>query len=198
MQLLHRAPHFKRRRIRRQRLPEAYSDVVGDLAGNLPYKASTLEAEDSAPVSLQMRWDNGRIHVFHDALHAAAERKHLPDAGDLAFGEDTDDLSLLNGFARSAQSANHLTRTELRRNRNRIAQLGQRLDEGKVINVLEHDEAHEAVGGSGTQKCIHERKVVADKECNTLGGNILEPFNPDTINRARGHPQQQPYQGLRQ
>src|SRR5260370_29743840 len=146
MQLLHRAPDFKRRRIGRQRLPEAHSYVVGDLARNLPYKASTLEAEDASPDSIQMHGDDGRIHIFHDALHAAAEGKHLADAGDLAFGEDTDDLSLLNGFARSAQSANHLTRTELRRNRNRIAQLGQRLDEGKVINVLEHNEAHEAIG----------------------------------------------------
>src|SRR5260370_35622007 len=136
MQLLHRAPDFKRRRIGRQRLPEAHSYVVGDLARNLPYKASTLEAEDASPDSIQMHGDDGRIHIFHDALHAAAEGKHLADAADLASGEDTDDLSLMNGYDRSAQTANHLTRPAVRRNSNRIAQLGHRLDGRRDIHVL--------------------------------------------------------------
>src|SRR5205823_7371249 len=89
--------------------------------------APTLEAEDAAPDAVKMHGNDRRVYVLHDALHATAEGEHLADAGDLPFGEDADDLPLLNGLAGSAQRADHIARAELRRNRNRFAQPSQGL-----------------------------------------------------------------------
>ncbi len=98
-EFLHALPHLERGRRMRQRLPEVHRDAIGNLARHLPDEAPLLETENAAPHAIQRHRDDRRFHVLHDALEAAPEGQHLPDARDLALGKDADHFAVPDGLA---------------------------------------------------------------------------------------------------
>ena len=155
-EFLHALPHLKRGRRMRHRFAEVHPDAIRNPARQLPNEAPLLETEDAAPDTIQRHRDNGCFHVFHDALEAAPEGQHVPDARDLAFGEDADDFAVLDGLTRRAQGLEHFARAQLRGNRNGMQDLGERFHPGLLVDTLEHDEADMPVGGGQQQQCVHQ------------------------------------------
>ena len=58
------------------------------------------KGKDAAPNLVQMNRDDRCIDSLHDSLQPALEFEHLPDSGDPTFGEDADELTVLNRFPR--------------------------------------------------------------------------------------------------
>src|SRR5262249_38790667 len=87
-QFLHSLPNFLRGSGGRHRLSICHCDRIGKPARQLPQKSSSFKAEERAPYSAKVHWNDRNFYAFYDSLHAAAKGKHLADAGHLAFGKD--------------------------------------------------------------------------------------------------------------
>ncbi len=112
--LLHRLAHFKRRRGRRQRFAKIDGDRMRNPRRQAPHESSALETRWTAEHTIQRHWNDGRLHIFHDAFHAAPERQQLPDARDLSLRKNAHHFARANGVTRRLQRLEHLTRTLLR------------------------------------------------------------------------------------
>src|SRR5437867_11342599 len=122
--------YLKRRGGMGQRLPELDGHRIRNAARPFPKKAAFLETEDAAPNAIQNYRDDGGIDIFHDFFEAAAEGKHLADAGDLAFGEDANEFTIFNRFTGLPQGLNHFARTLFGGNGNDSHDTRQRFDHG--------------------------------------------------------------------
>ena len=129
----------------RHRRAETYRDGVRNFARRLPEEAAALVAEDAAPNAVEIYGHDRRVHIFHNAFHAAAERQQLADARDLAFSKNADYFAVAYGVAGFAQGMDHVARAQLRRNGDGANHFGEGLDVRLVVDVLEHEEADGAV-----------------------------------------------------
>src|SRR4029077_17552721 len=93
---------FVRRRVRWQRCPEGYRQWIGNAVGPFCDKPTPLKAEDAAPYTIQVCGNDRHISSLHNPFEAAAERQQRAGAGDLSFGEDADDLSVVERLPRAA------------------------------------------------------------------------------------------------
>jgi len=76
--------------------------------GHWNEETTSLEAEDAAPHTIQVRGNDRHISSLHNPFEAAAERQQGAGAGNLSFGEDADDLSVVECLPRVAEgSENH-------------------------------------------------------------------------------------------
>ena len=141
LQHLNRAPNLEGRRRGRHRLAKTHRDGIGNRARQFPDEPPALEAEDTAPHTVEVYGNDRRVHALHDALHAAAERQQLADARDLSLGKDADDFAILDRIGGFAQGLEHFARPKLGGNRNGANHFRKRLYIGKIVNALEHQEA---------------------------------------------------------
>ena len=81
-------------------LPKLTVTRYGMLPRHLPQKAPALKAEDASPHAVEVHRDDRDIDALHDAFQPAAERKQLPGARDLPFGEDAHDLIVAQRIGR--------------------------------------------------------------------------------------------------
>ena len=197
-QLLHPLPHLDGRGGMRQRLAEVQRDTIGKPARHLPEEPAPFEAEDAAPHAVQGHGDDRRLDVLHDALETAAERQHVADARDLAFGEDADDFAVLDGLAGGAQGVEHFARAQLGGNGDDAQDAGKGLYPRQIVDAFVDDEAHMPVGRGEQQHRVHEREVVADKERAAFGGDVVPALHADAIDGMREHPQHETQQGVGQ
>src|SRR6185436_11605210 len=93
---------FVRRRVRWQRLAEGHGQWIGNALGPFCEKPTPLKAEDAAPHTIQVCGNDRHLPSLHDPFEAAAERQQRAGAGDLSFGEDADDLSVVECLPRVA------------------------------------------------------------------------------------------------
>jgi hypothetical protein len=102
-EFLDRLPHLPGRGGRGHRLAERNRDRIRDAPRQFPEKAPTLEAEDAAPHALQMHGDHRNIEALDNFFHAPFKGQQVTGAADGPFGEDADDVALLQFLARLAQ-----------------------------------------------------------------------------------------------
>src|SRR5258708_34694654 len=86
LQFLYGLTHFNRSGSRRHRNAIAHGYWMQGPFRKFPEIAAALEAEDAAPDAIEMNGHDRRLDALHDALEAAAERKHLADPRDRPFG----------------------------------------------------------------------------------------------------------------
>src|SRR5207237_10746831 len=103
----------------------------------IPEEATASEAENRAPDAVEIHGNDGELDTFHDAFHAAAEREHLTDASHLAFGENTDQLAILQGLRGFAKRMDHFARTLIGSDGNDSQHFRERLDQGMLVRALE-------------------------------------------------------------
>src|SRR5205814_3867256 len=77
LQFLHGLANFNRRGSRRKPFAKAHRYGIRNASRHFPQKAVTLKTEYAAPYSVQVDWNNRRVHALDDSFHAAAERKQL-------------------------------------------------------------------------------------------------------------------------
>jgi hypothetical protein len=80
----------------------------------------------------------------------------LSDAGDLAFGKDTDHTPFLYAARGFAQGVDQGSRTLSRRDRNDTHHAEERLGQRQFVELLFHQETDAPVSRSDHQQCIHE------------------------------------------
>ncbi len=164
----------------------------------LPQKLPSGKTENRSPYSVQVHRDNRHVDALDDALHAAPERQHLPDARHLPFRENAYQLAVLQRLRGFAQRVNHLARALIRSNGNHAQHFRERLDQRMLVRSLEHQKAHGTIQRRN-QKCrIRHRHVVRHQQRPALRRNPLAPHNIKPVKRMRRCPQQQPDQGIRQ
>ena len=66
-----------------------------------PQKSPARKTEDRSPHTVEIHGDDRHVHALHDAFHAAAERHHLADARHLPFGENANQLAILQSLRRA-------------------------------------------------------------------------------------------------
>src|SRR6185503_2575744 len=103
-----RVAEFVCRRIRRQRRAEGHRQWVGNALRPFCEKPTPLKAEDAAPHAIQVCGNDRHVSSLHNPFEASPERQQRAGAGDLSFGEDADDLSVVECLPRVAEgSENH-------------------------------------------------------------------------------------------
>src|SRR5579859_6456521 len=80
-QFLNPLPHLDRFCCVQHWRPEIYGNRVRNVPRPLPVEMAALETKDAAPDAVERYGDDRRLHILHDALKAAPERKHLADTG---------------------------------------------------------------------------------------------------------------------
>src|SRR5262245_27219316 len=97
-----RVAEFVCRRVRWQGCAEGHRQWVGNALGPFCEKPTPLKAEDAAPYTIQVCGNDRYISPLHNPLEAAPERQQRASAGNLSFGEDADDLSVVECLPRAA------------------------------------------------------------------------------------------------
>src|SRR5580765_3203211 len=90
------------RRVRWQWCAEGHRQWIGNALRPFCEKPTPLKAEDAAPHTIQVRGNDRHISSLHNPFEAAAERQQGAGAGNLSFGEDADDLSVVECLPRAA------------------------------------------------------------------------------------------------
>ena len=174
-QFLHGLPRLERRCARRQRPAETHRHRMGNARRQFPHEMSLFEARRAAQHAVERHRHDGRVHVLHDALHAALERQQLADARDLPLGENADDLAVADGVAGGLKRVEHFARTLFGGDRDDAQDARAPVDPGLFINFLQHQETDRPVGGSDEQQRIHPGNVVADEQRAALFRDIVAP-----------------------
>src|SRR5262249_13638230 len=149
------------------------------------------EAEDRAPDAVEVHGKDRRFDTLHDALHTAAEGEELADASQLAFGENADEFAVLQGLRGFAKRMNHFAWALVRRNRNDAKDSGERLDEGMLVDVLEHQEANGTVESRNEEDGVGHRDVIGSEQRTTARGDVLAAFDVEAVKRMGGEPEEQ-------
>ena len=105
---------------------------------------------------------------------------------------------LLDGLAGFAQGMDHVARTKLRGNGDRAHHFGERLDVRMVVDVLEHEEADVAIGGSEKQEGVDERHVIGDEERAAGFGDVVAAFDAYAVKGVGDHPEHEAEEGIGQ
>ena len=198
LKFLHRLPHLECGRACRHRRPEAHRDGMGNAMGQFPDEPPLFEAEQTAPHPVERDWHDGRVHVFHNALQPAPERKQLADACDLSLGKDAHDMPFLDRVAGGLQRLEQVAGPLFGRNGNHAQRAGKRFYVRQLVNALEHHEPHMPVRRGDEQQRIDERNVVAYEQRAALCGNVVAAIHPHAINRVGGDPQKETQKGAGQ
>ncbi len=164
----------------------------------LPQKASARKTEDRSPHAIQIHRNNRNIDALHNAFHAAAERQHLPDARHLSFGEDANNLAVLQGLGRLPQGMDHLARPLIGRDGNYTQYFCKGFDQQVVVGALEHEEAHRPIERRDQESSIRHGDVIRDEQGAAFRGNAFAPGDIQAIERVRSKPEQQTQHGIRQ
>src|SRR5688572_1722799 len=98
-----RVAELVRLRIRRQRRAEGHRQWIRNAFRPFREESTLLEAEDAAPHSIQVCGNNRYLPALHNSFEASAKRQQRAGAGNLSFGEDADDLSVVECLARAPQ-----------------------------------------------------------------------------------------------
>ena len=80
--------------------PNATVTGYGNAHRPLPEEAAALEAEDAAPDAIEVDRNDRHVEAVDDPLEPALERQHVAGPADRAFGEDADDVAVLQLRAR--------------------------------------------------------------------------------------------------
>src|SRR5260221_1481884 len=124
------------------------------------------------------------IDAFNDAFEAAAEGKHLADAGDFAFGEDADYFAVAEGVGCFAQGVDHFARALVGGDGNKFKNFREGLDEGEIVDALEHKEADGAVGGADEQDSVYPGGMIGSEESSTVDRDIFLALQIEAGNRV--------------
>ena len=81
-------------------MPERDGHGIGKLFRHFPEEAATIEAEDAAPDTIEMDRNDRSRPSFHDPFESTPEGQQRSRTGNLAFREDADKFSLVDGRAR--------------------------------------------------------------------------------------------------
>src|SRR5579871_6705186 len=82
------------------RRAERNRNRIGNMLGQLPEKPSAFEAEHAAPQAIEMHRNHGNglsieSQSIQNLFHAVLERQQIPRPAYGAFGENADDVALL-------------------------------------------------------------------------------------------------------
>src|SRR5262249_21206226 len=156
-------------------------DRVRNAFGPFREEATTLKAEDTAPYSIQMRWNNRHLPSLHNPFEAATERQQCAGTGNLSFREDADKLSVVDRLPRATQcTKNHASITG-RRNRDDLHG-GHQPFEQRVRRIgCVHYEPNGPIDTCHEQEAIDERHVVRDEKGPSGLGNILLADDAEAI-----------------
>src|SRR5215831_5466908 len=189
LQELDGTPYGKWRSIRGHGLTKTHGDWVAQCTRELPEKFAAFKTEDAAPHAVEVHRDYWRIHVFHDAFHAALERKHLADTRNLSLGKNAHQLAAANRVGSLAQRLQHFARPQLRRNRDGANHPRKWFYEWQIVDVFEDEKTDRTVGGSDQEKGVDERHMVGDEQGAAGLWNIFASFDAQPIDGVRGGPQ---------
>src|SRR5207253_3822395 len=126
------------------------------------------------------------------------ELKQLAGARDLSFSKDADNFAVADGVAGRPQRADHVSRAQLGRNWYGLHHACKWLDDGLVINSLEHQKADRPVRGSQKQQHVDERHVVGNEERAAFFRDVVAPNHLDSVKSVRQKEEQQAQKPVRQ
>ena len=96
-QLADRSAQFMGRRRGRERSSKRDCDGVGQLFRQFPQKASTIEAEDAAPDTIEVNGNDRNRSPLNDPFNPTPERQECSGSGDLAFWKNADEVAVVEG-----------------------------------------------------------------------------------------------------
>ena len=96
-----RVAECMRRCVRWQGRAEGDGHWIGNSLWPFSQESTALKAEDASPDTIQVHGDDRYLSSLHDPFEASPKRQQCAGAGDLAFREDADDLTVVEGLPRA-------------------------------------------------------------------------------------------------
>ena len=179
------------------RLTEADRHRVGNLLGNLGQEAAAGAAEDAAPDTVEVHRDDGSISALDDALETALEGLQLAGAGDLAFPENTDEVTIVDMLPRIPHGLEDNPRATGGGNLDGL----EGPEKGAVDGMMEigrfDDEANRAVDAGDQEETIDERYMVWNQQGATLRRHVRPSDDSKPVEGAGEENEQKANEGVR-
>jgi len=166
--------------VRGERPAEVCFDGVAQMFGALGEKFSALEGEDAAVEAIEIHGHDLRLALTRHELATFAQLVEHAVAGDLAFGEEADDLALLQ---RGGDGAHGVLRAR-GGDRHGADEPHEPLRPPQIVKLLPHDEAHLAAAGGADDEGIDIAGVVRQQQHGAGGRHAVRMHRPHFVNGA--------------
>ena len=167
---------------------------VADVLGPLGEEFAALEGEDAAVEAVEIDGDDLGIGLTGHELEASAELIDHAVAGDLAFGEEADDLAL---FERSGDGADGVLGPG-GGDRDGADEAHEPFEPPEIVEGVPHDEADGAAAGGADDEGIDVADVIGQKEDAAGSGDALDVDGLYTIEEADGGEHEEAHEVLGQ
>ena len=178
-----REPHLGGRRRRRQRRAERHGHRIRHARRPFPEESSAFEAEDAAPHAIEVDRHDWHVEPLHDALEAAPERQQVARAADRSFGEDADDVAVLQFLARPLDGSHGVAP---RRDRDRLHQRHEPAQRPMLVIRAVDEEADETLHAGADEQAVDVRDVIHHQQRRAACRNVLRA-NLDAAGEQVGH-----------
>ena len=156
--------------IRVHRGSESHGEVVGEGLRQLGEETVAREGEDAAPETIHVHGDDGGLRAAGNHFHTAANGSEAAAAGQLAFGENADDVAVFDGacsfddgFARVAG-----------RNGQGVEDFQSPAQQAHGHELLCHNEAHRSGAHHGEEERIGVGHMVHHQQGAATHGQAVQ------------------------
>ena len=182
-ELMHSAAHFSDGCPGFERLAVRDAHGIGKLFGKLEQHAAPFTAEDTSKHTVKVDGDDRRAAPLDDSLEPAPKREHHSGARDLPFGEDADQVPLVQVLPGVAQRTQDHPRTARCGDWNCPDRLPERLDQRMIVVRCFDDKSDRPVEAREQEQSVDERCVIGHQQRSARLRNILSSEDPHAVER---------------